>query len=149
MTSWIVTHTDRFKAASMGAGLPDLIPMTMTTDIQDYLVAHMGGKEPWEDFDTYEKHSAIYSIADVTTPTQVIHGEQDLRVPTDQGLEFYRALRRRGVPTQMILYPRTPHGPREPKLLMSVTPHILDWFDQWLERGRNVAAAEGATGSTR
>ncbi|MGD8320730.1 MAG: S9 family peptidase [Gemmatimonadota bacterium] len=136
MTSWIVTHTDRFKAASMGAGLPDLIPMSMTTDIQDYLVAHMGGKEPWEDFDTYEKHSPIYSIGDVTTPTQILHGAQDERVPTDQGLEFYRALRRRGVPTQMILYPRTPHGPREPKLLMSVTPHILDWFDQWLGRSR-------------
>jgi len=149
MTSWIVTHTDRFKAASMGAGLPDLIPMSMTTDIQDYLVAHMGGKEPWEDFDTYEKHSPMYSIAKVTTPTQVLHGEQDLRVPTDQGLEFYRALRRRGVPTQMILFPRTPHGPQEPKLLMSVTPHILDWFDQWLGRGTGVAAEQGATGSTR
>ncbi len=147
MTSWIVTHTGRFKAASMGAGLPDLIPMSMTTDIQDYLVAHMGGKEPWEDFDTYEAHSAIYSIAKVTTPTQVLHGAQDERVPTAQGLEFYRALRRRGVPTQMILFPRTPHGPQEPKLLMSVTPHILDWFDQWLGRGRGVAANEGSRGS--
>jgi dipeptidyl aminopeptidase/acylaminoacyl peptidase len=142
MTSWIVTHTDRFKAASMGAGLPDLVPMSLTTDIQDYLVAHMGGKEPWEDFATYEKHSAIYSIAKVTTPTQVLHGAQDERVPTAQGLEFYRALRRRGVPTQMILFPRTPHGPREPKLLMSVTPHILEWFDHWLGR-RTVAAADG------
>ncbi len=143
MTSWIVTHTDRFKAASMGAGLPDLIPMSMTTDIQDYLVAHMGGKEPWEAFDAYRKHSPIYSIANVKTPTQVLHGAQDERVPTAQGLEFYRALRRRGVPTQMILFPRTPHGPREPKLLMSVTPHILDWFDSWLGRGSAVAADGG------
>jgi len=149
MTSWIVTHTDRFKAASMGAGLPDLIPMSMTTDIQDYLVAHMGGKEPWEDFATYEKHSPFRSIARVTTPTQVLHGAEDERVPTDQGLEFYRALRRRGVPTQMILFPRTPHGPREPKLLMSVTPHILDWFDRWLGRSTRVTTDGGSTGRGR
>jgi dipeptidyl aminopeptidase/acylaminoacyl peptidase len=135
MTSWIVTHTDRFKAASMGAGLPDLVPMSMTTDIQDYLVAHMGGKEPWEAFDLYHAHSPMYSIAKVKTPTQILHGEEDFRVPTEQGYEFYRALRRRGVPTQMIVFPRTPHGPREPKLLMDVTPHILGWFDQWLGRG--------------
>jgi len=121
----------------------------MTTDIQDYLVAHMGGKEPWEDFATYEKHSPFYSIAKVATPTQVLHGAQDERVPTAQGLEFYRALRRRGVPTQMILFPRTPHGPREPKLLMSVTPHILDWFDQWLGRRTAVTTDGGATGPGR
>ena len=58
LTSFIVTKTDRFKAASMGAGLPNLISMVTTTDIQDYLVAHMGG-EFWNDYETYEKHSAI------------------------------------------------------------------------------------------
>ncbi|MCG6956001.1 MAG: S9 family peptidase [Gemmatimonadetes bacterium] len=134
MTSWIVTHTNRFKAASMGAGLPDLVPMSMTTDIQDYLVAHMGGKEPWEDFKDYHAHSAMYSITNAKTPLQILHGEEDFRVPTEQGFEFYRALKRLGVPTQMVVFPRTPHGPREPKLLMDVTPHILDWFDQWLGR---------------
>ncbi len=144
MTAWIVTHTDRFRAASMGAGLPDLVPMSLTTDIQDYLVAHMGGKEPWEDFALYQAHSPMYSIAKVKTPTQILHGAEDERVPTAQGWEFYRALERRGVPTEMILFPRTPHGPREPKLLMSVTPHILDWFDQWLGRGGSVAAEAGS-----
>jgi dipeptidyl aminopeptidase/acylaminoacyl peptidase len=147
MTSWIVTHTDRFKAASMGAGLPDLVPMSMTTDIQDYLVAHMGGKEPWEDFKDYQAHSAMYSITNARTPLQIMHGEDDFRVPTEQGYEFYRALRRRGVPTQMVVFPRTPHGPQEPKLLMDVTPHILDWFDQWLGRGTKAAANTEGRGS--
>jgi len=127
MTSFAVTRTDRFKAASMGAGLPNLISMVTTTDIQEYLAAHMGG-EFWDDYETYEKHSAMYRIANVVTPTQVIHGAEDLRVPFTQGQEFYRALGRRGVPTEMVVYPRTPHGPREPKFLMDVTDRILAWF---------------------
>ena len=129
MTSFAVTRTDRFVAASMGAGLPNLISMVTTTDIQDYLAAHQGG-EFWEDFEVYEAHSAIYRIAEVTTPTQVIHGAEDLRVPFTQGQEFYRALDRLGVPTEMVVYPRTPHGPREPKFLMDVSERILTWFRQ-------------------
>lgn len=133
MTSYVVTKTNRFKAASMGAGLPNLISMTTTTDIPDYLVAHMGG-ELWEDYETYEKHSAIYRIKNVTTPTQVIHGAKDLRVPFTQGQEFYVALSRIGVPTEMVVYPRTPHGPREPKFLMDVSERILTWFEKHLGR---------------
>ena len=135
MTSFAVTKTDRFKAASMGAGLPNLVSMVTTTDIPDYLVGHMGG-EFWDDYETYEKHSAMYRIANVTTPTQVIHGENDDRVPLRQGQEFYVALKRRGVPTEMIVLPRTPHGPREPKLLMGVSGHILKWFEQALGKAK-------------
>ncbi|HSG50075.1 MAG TPA: S9 family peptidase, partial [Longimicrobiales bacterium] len=137
MTSFAVTRTDRFKAASMGAGLPNLISMTTTTDIQDYLVGHMDA-EFWDDYEVYERHSAMYRIANVTTPTQVIHGENDLRVPFTQGQEFYRALQRRGVDTEMLILPRTPHGPREPKLLMEVTPRILTWFEKYLPQERSV-----------
>jgi len=133
MTSFVVTRTERFKAASMGAGLPNLISMTTTTDIPDYLVAHMGG-EFWEDYETYEKHSAIYRINNVKTPTQVIHGANDLRVPFTQGQEFYVALKRKGVSTEMVVYPRTPHGPREPKLLMDVSPRIMAWLDKFIKR---------------
>jgi len=131
MTSWIVTQTDRFNAASMGAGLPNLISMVSTTDIPDYIVVHAGGKEYWEDYQAYEKHSAIYYIKNVVTPTQVIHGANDLRVPLAQGQEFYNSLKRKGVDTEMIMYPRTPHGPTEPKFLMDVSPRILNWFNQY------------------
>jgi dipeptidyl aminopeptidase/acylaminoacyl peptidase len=133
MTSWVVTQTDRFKAASMGAGLPNLVSMVTTTDIPDYIVAHAGGKEFWEEYEEYEKHSAIYQIKNAKTPTQVIHGANDLRVPFTQGQEFYNALKRKGVDTEMIVYPRTPHGPQEPKLLIDVTPRIMTWFEKYLE----------------
>ena len=132
LTSFIVTKTDRFKVASMGAGLPNLISMVTTTDIQDYIVGHMGN-EFWDDYETYEKHSAIYRIKNVSTPTQVIHGANDLRVPFTQGQEFYVALDRRGIDTEMLVLPRTPHGPREPKLLMEVSPRILKWFSRYID----------------
>ena len=141
MTSWAVTQTDRFVAASMGAGLPNLVSMTTTTDIQDYLVGHMG-VEFWDDYERYERHSAMYHIANVVTPTQVIHGAEDLRVPFTQGQEFYRALDRRGVPTEMVVYPRTPHGPREPKFTMDVSERILTWFRKHL--GSEAVTAAGA-----
>ena len=138
MTSFAVTQTDRFRAASMGAGLPNLVSMVTTTDIGDYLVGHLGD-EYFNDYETYEKHSAIYQIKNVTTPTQVIHGAQDLRVPFTQGQEFYNSLVRLGVDTEMVVYPRTPHGPREPKFLMDVSERILTWFEKYV-RGGKVAA---------
>ena len=138
MTSFAVTQTDRFRAASMGAGLPNLISMVTTTDIGDYLVGHMGG-EYFDDYETYEKHSAIYHIGNVTTPTQVIHGALDLRVPFTQGQEFFESLRRKGVDTEMVVYPRTPHGPTEPKFLMDVSERILTWFNKHLRGARPTA----------
>jgi dipeptidyl aminopeptidase/acylaminoacyl peptidase len=148
MTSFLVTKTNRFKAASMGAGLPNLISMTTTTDIPDYLVGHMGG-EFWDDYETYEKHSAMYRIKNVKTPTQVIHGANDLRVPFTQGQEFYVALDRLGVDTEMIVLPRTPHGPREPKLLMQVSPRIMGWFEKYFGEGTSLRNNQIRSGRCR
>ena len=131
MTSWIVTQTDRFKAVSMGAGLSNLTSMTGTTDIPDYLTGHMGGPFWNGNWDTYQKHSAIYYVEKVKTPTQIIHGKEDLRVPIGQAQEFYWALGERNIPTEMIVYPRTPHGPREPKFLADVSERIMTWFEQY------------------
>ena len=134
MTSWIVTQTDRFKAVSMGAGLSNLVSMVGTTDIPDYLLGHMGGPYWDGNMETYERHSAVYHMDDVVTPTQIIHGANDLRVPLGQGQEFYWALQELGVDTEMILYPRTPHGPREPKFIADVSNQIIRWFDKHLDR---------------
>jgi dipeptidyl aminopeptidase/acylaminoacyl peptidase len=141
MTSCVVSRTDRFRAASMGAGLPNLVSMVHTTDIPDYLVAHQGGKELWEDIESYMRHSAMFKLGEIVTPTQILHGENDLRVPFGQGQEFYVALQRKGVPTEMAVYPRTPHGPREPKLLMDVTPRILAWFERFMPAAEPAATA--------
>lgn len=135
MTSFIITRTDRFNAVSMGAGLPNLISMVNTTDIPSYLVGHMGGYY-WENEELeeiYERHSAIYQLDEISTPTQIIHGLEDDRVPTSQGKEFYWALQEREIPSELILYPRTPHGPREPKFIADVSHRIMKWFKQYLK----------------
>ena len=77
----------------------------------------------------------MYQVKNVNTPTQVIHGEEDIRVPLSQGLEFYNALKRQGCLTEMIIYPRTPHGPREPKFIVDIGNRIITWFNKHL--GRN------------
>jgi dipeptidyl aminopeptidase/acylaminoacyl peptidase len=82
------------------------------------------------------KHSAIFNVKGVSTPTQVIHGLSDVRVPTSQGYEFYRALQRLGCPTEMILYPRTPHGPQEPKFIQDIGERMIAWFNKHLGRNK-------------
>jgi dipeptidyl aminopeptidase/acylaminoacyl peptidase len=126
MTSWVIGQTDRFKAACVGAAVTNLWSFTGTSDILDFLPGYFHG-EPWENFEGYRKHSPMSYVQNVKTPALVLHGERDLRVPISQGYEFYNALKRRGVETQMVVYPRTPHGPREPKFLLDVAQRHLAW----------------------
>ena len=77
----------------------------------------------------------MFNVKSVTTPTQVIHGEADVRVPISQGKEFYNALKRQGCRTEMIIYPRQPHGFQEPKFILDVGKRIIAWFNIQLGRG--------------
>ena len=130
MTSTIVTKTDRFRAAVVGAGVTDLMSMAGTCDIPDFNRSYFGAW-PWEDAQVYVDHSAIMHAGNVRTPTLVVHGQSDERVPTSQGWEFYTALMKLGVPTDLLLLPRQPHGPREPKLLRTVQQWHLDWINRY------------------
>jgi dipeptidyl aminopeptidase/acylaminoacyl peptidase len=131
MTSWVVGHTDRFKAAVVGAGVTDLLSFNGTADIPGFLPDYFGG-EPWAAYDAFSKHSPITYVNRVKTPTLILHGEADARVPTTQGYEFYHALKRRGVTTKMVVYPRTPHGPREPKFILDIAQRHLAWVDDYV-----------------
>lgn len=134
MTSWTITQTKRFKAASVGAGVTNLMSFTGTADIPSFLPDYFGG-EPWNKLDAYRAHSAMFQVKGVTTPTLIQHGARDLRVPLSQGQELYNALKRQGCTTQMVIYPRTPHGIEEPKLLVDCMNRNLQWFDKYV-RGR-------------
>jgi dipeptidyl aminopeptidase/acylaminoacyl peptidase len=133
MTSWVITQTRRFKAASVGAGVTNLMSFTGTADIPGFLPDYFGG-EFWEDggLDRWRRHSAMFNVKGVSTPTLIQHGEQDLRVPISQGYELYNALKRQNVPVRMVVYPRTPHGIQEPKLLLDALTRNLEWFDRWV-----------------
>ena len=131
MTSWAIGQTERFQAACVGAAVTNLWSFTGTSDILDFLPDYFGG-EPWEAFEAYRKHSPMSYVQNVTTPTLILHGEEDRRVPISQGYEFYNALSRRGVETRMVVYPRTPHGPREPKFMLDVAERHLAWVKSHL-----------------
>ena len=131
MTSWVITQTRRFKAASVGAGVTNLMSFTGTTDIPSFVPDYFGG-EHWDVFDSWRTHSAMFNIKGVTTPTLIQHGEADLRVPISQGYELYNALKRQSVPTKMVVYPRQPHGIQEPKLMLDAMSRNLEWFDRWV-----------------
>lgn len=132
MTSTIITKTKRFKAASSGAPVTNLMSFNGTADIPGFVPDYFGG-EYWENPEIYAKHSAMFNIKGVTTPTLVQHGEADVRVPIEQGYQLYNALRRQGVPTRMLILPRQPHGPNEPKMQMIAMQSNLDWFDKYLK----------------
>ncbi|MGQ0636181.1 MAG: prolyl oligopeptidase family serine peptidase [Planctomycetaceae bacterium] len=131
LTSWIITQTKRFKAASVGAGVTDLVSFTGTADIADFVPDYLGC-EFWSDFDRWRSRSAIYHIAGVETPTLIQHGEKDARVPISQGYELYNALKRQGTPVKMVVYPRQGHSLQEPKLQLDAAQRNVEWFDRWL-----------------
>lgn len=133
MTSFIITRTKRFKAASVGAGVTNLMSFTGTADIPGFLPDYFNG-EPWDNMAAYQKHSAMFNVKGVSTPTLILHGEKDLRVPLSQGQEFYNALKQQNCPVQMVVYPRTPHGPQEPKFILDIGNRLLGWFEQHLRR---------------
>ena len=132
MTSTIVTKTKRFKAASAGAPVTNLMSFNGTADIPGFVPDYFGGQS-WEVPDVYAKHSAMFNMKGVSTPTLIQHGEADVRVPISQGYEFYNALKQQGVPTRMIVLPRQPHGPNEPKMQLAAMQSNLEWFDKYLK----------------
>ncbi len=131
MTSWIVTQTTRFKAASAGAPVTNLMSFNGTADIPSFVPDYFGG-QAWENMEIYQKHSPMFNIKGVTTPTLIQHGEADIRVPISQGYEFYNALKAQNVPVRMIVLPRQPHGPNEPKMQVAAMQSNLDWFEKYL-----------------
>lgn len=135
MTSWAITQTHRFKAASVGAGVTNLMSFNGTADIPSFVPDYFGA-ESWDNLELYRDHSALFQVKGVTTPTLILHGEADVRVPVSQGYEFYNALKRQHVPTQMVTYPRQPHGPNEPKFVLDIANRLLQWFDRYLRPAR-------------
>ena len=131
MTSWVVTQTKRFKAASAGAPVTNLMSFNGTADIPGFIPDYFGGQF-WEVMDLYQKHSPLFNVKGVTTPTMIQHGEADVRVPISQGYEFYNALKVQGVQTRMLVLPRQPHGPTEPKMQLAAMKANLDWFEKYI-----------------
>jgi dipeptidyl aminopeptidase/acylaminoacyl peptidase len=132
MTMWIDTQTDRFKAISPGAGLPDLYSMYSQTDIHRYLTVFYNAKAPWDNYQEYWDHSPMKFVGNVKTPTMILHGQADTRVPIPQSEEFYRALYERHVPVEYVTYPRENHGFVEPRHIQDRWQRYLVFFGKYL-----------------
>ncbi|HEU4402113.1 MAG TPA: S9 family peptidase [Candidatus Polarisedimenticolia bacterium] len=132
MSAWAVTQTDRFKAAVVGAAVTDLFSMYGTTDIPTFQTRYFLDL-PFKRRAAYDGHSPMSFIQNCKTPSLILHGQADERVPVSQGWEFYTGLRALGVETEMVVYPREPHGFEERAHEVDRFRRILDWYDRHLK----------------
>lgn len=134
MTNWIITQTPRFRAAVAAASVSNLISFYATSLYQDLVHAEFGGF-PWDNFDLLWQWSPLRYVRQVQTPTLFIHGEQDNDVHITQAEEMYMALKRLGVETVFVRYPREGHGLREPKHRVDALERTIAWFDRYVKGG--------------
>ena len=132
MTFWIDTQTDRFKAISPGAGLTNIYSMYSQTDIHRYLNWFYTDKAPWQNQDLYWDRSPMKYVNNVKTPTMIMHGQVDTRVPIAQAQEFYQALVELKVPVEFVVYPRENHGFTEPRHQMDRVRRYVKFFAKYL-----------------
>ena len=132
MAMWAVTQTNRFKASVAGAGLSDLASEYGTEAGPAYDEWFFG--VPYEKPEGFIRCSPITYIKNARTPTLILQGEADTTDPIGQSQQFYRGLKRYGVSSDFVIYPREGHGIREEKHLLDMYRRILGWFDQYLKK---------------
>jgi dipeptidyl aminopeptidase/acylaminoacyl peptidase len=132
MTNWIITQTPRFRGAVASASVSNLISFYSTSLYQDLIHAEFGGF-PWDNFDLLWQWSPLRYVRQVQTPTLFLHGENDNDVHITQAEEMYMALKRRGVETVFVRYPREGHGLREPRHRLDALERTLNWFDRYVK----------------
>lgn len=130
MTDWIVTQTNRFKAASTGASICDLDDQFFLSDGGEVMAEYF--KRPWEAKESYAAHSPLTFVEKVTTPVLIQHGERDNRVPIAQAWKFYRALKSLGKTVEFDIHPRSSHVFYEPMQEQEAMRRNLEWFTKWI-----------------
>lgn len=130
MTNWIVGHTDRFCAAVTQRSISNWISFYGTSDIGPAFVKFQLLRE-LDETEGLWKMSPLAYASQVKTPTLVLHGENDLRCPQEQGQQFYMALQRQGVDTKLMLFPQSSHGLSRnglPNLRIERLQAISEWL---------------------
>lgn len=135
MTSWIVGHTDRFKAAVIGAPVVNLVSFYGTSDIGHIFGPKQIGGTPWTNNEEYVKRSPLTYLDRATTPTLIFHGEADDRCPIGQGEECFVALLEHGCEVEFVRYPEGAHTLLRtgyPAHREDVLNRLIGWFSQHL-----------------
>ncbi|HEX4947970.1 MAG TPA: S9 family peptidase, partial [Blastocatellia bacterium] len=146
MTFWTVSQTDRFKAAIGHAAISDWYSFHGQSDIPGLMEYGFKGT-PWDVPENYRRWSPMTYVSKVKTPLMITHGERDLRVNIQQGEQYYRSLKKRGVEVIFYRYPREGHGIQEPNHVIDLTARQLEWFDSHLGIKREKPAEVKATGA--
>jgi dipeptidyl aminopeptidase/acylaminoacyl peptidase len=130
MTSWLITHDTRWRAALSGAGVDSLLNVATMSDIDEYAPALLRGN-PWSDEAAMKRalEESPLTYADrVKTPTLIVTDAGDQRVPTPTSYEFYHAIRATGTPVELLVYPVNGHFPSDPLHAEDVNRRWVDWF---------------------
>lgn len=127
LTAWAVGHTARFVAAVAVNAVTNVESFFGQTDIPSWVYWEFGGS-PLEQRELIRDRSPVQHLAGATTPTLVVHSEEDRRVPIAQGLELHALLRAAGVATAFVRYPREYHRISEPAHRVDLITRTLDWF---------------------
>ena len=136
MTNWIISHTDRFRAAVTFRSICNWVSKFGCSDIGFMQPRYVAGEEDfWTNIDVPLSHSPIKYAKNVKTPCLIIHSENDLRVPMDQAEQWFVALKQNGVPTELVRFPDETHElsrSGKPKHREERLQHMLRWFNQYL-----------------
>ena len=133
LTNAIITKTDRFKAASSGAGVFDQNAQWMLQDTPGHVVNYMDGNLPWENLEEYDESSPMASAGSISTPTVIHVGEHDERVPTVHSIALHRAMKHYlDVPTELVIYPGAGHSVTTYQHRKAKLEWDHAWFDHWV-----------------
>jgi dipeptidyl aminopeptidase/acylaminoacyl peptidase len=132
LTAWIVGKTHRFRAAVTQKPVINWSSEVLTNDLYPWMAKYWFGKMPWEDPQGYWARSPLSLVANVSTPTLVVVGDQDLRTPDGESEQYYGALRLRGVPTGLVKVPGAFHDmAARPSHAASKAEAVLAWFARY------------------
>jgi dipeptidyl aminopeptidase/acylaminoacyl peptidase len=132
LTAWIVGKTNRFKAAVVAKPVINWTSFVLYADGASFFSKYWFGKKPWEDPENYFRRSPLSYVANVTTPTMLLTGEEDYRTPIAESEQFYTALKLEGVETAMVRIPGASHGiANKPSNLIAKIASILAWFEKY------------------
>lgn len=143
LAAWTIAHHHRFKAAIVERGFLDPVSFEGSADIGWYF----GGEYLGDSADALAVQSPLGQAAQVQTPTLVVHSENDLRCPLEQGQRYYTALKRRGVEAELLIFPGEDHElsrSGRPRHRRQRFEHILRWWARYLPTAANPAAGNSA-----
>jgi dipeptidyl aminopeptidase/acylaminoacyl peptidase len=131
--NWLLGHTDRFQALVSHAGVFDLRSMAGETEELWFVNWEFKGM-PWDSPEIYQKWSPSYYVNNFKTPTLVIHGELDYRVPVGQGMHLFTALQTKEVPSKLLLYPDEGHWILKPQNSELWYRSVIEWLDEFTRK---------------